>query len=345
MTTSARLRGRPSRQAVFDQFASAMGELSTHGGLPTLDQARPLWDNLWHMDVHHSTAIEGNTLVLREVEALLDRGRAVGAKQLKDYMEVLGYAEAATWVYRQAGDSRDWGHDQIVTMTEIRELHRLTMSRVWDVAPHPAATDQETPGSFRQHEIASFPGGMKPPTYPLVPPMLDAWVAQTNQTGAGLRDGRLIPSEGPRLLAGRHAEFERIHPFLDGNGRTGRLLLNLILVRIGWPPIVILTTQRRRYLDALIRADAKDVDPLAEIIARAAIASMNTLLPTITDTTDLLPLSALADQTTSLAALRQAAIRGRLNAQLDQHGHWRSTRQAVDTYKKQRYRRQADRRA
>ena len=105
MTTSVPARGRPSRQAVFDQFAAAMVDLAANGGLPSPEQARALWDNVWHLDVHHSTAIEGNTLVLREVEALLEQGRAVGAKELKDYMEVLGYAEAASWVYGQAGET------------------------------------------------------------------------------------------------------------------------------------------------------------------------------------------------------------------------------------------------
>ncbi|MCL2316862.1 MAG: Fic family protein [Actinomycetia bacterium] len=337
MTTSARAKGRPSRRGVSDQFAASMVDLARYGGLPALDQARPLWDDLWHLDVHHSTAIEGNTLVFREVESLLETGRAVGAKNLKDYLEVLGYADAAAWVYRQAGPARHSEHDQIVTMTEIRELHRLTMGRVWNVAPHPAANPGESPGSFREHEIAVFPGAMKPPTFPLVPAMLDAWVDRVNQVGGGLRDNRIDWAEGPRIVAACHAEFERIHPFLDGNGRTGRLLLNLIMARIGWPPVVILTSQRRRYLGALASADAGDVGSLAEMIARAAIASMNMLLPSIAGADTLVPLSALADDAMSLPALRQAAIRGRLEARLDQHGQWRSSREAVEAYKTGRY--------
>jgi hypothetical protein len=130
---------------VFEQFAAAMADLAARGGLPPWERARPLWDGLWRLDAHHSTAIEGNTLVWREVEALLEQGRAVGAKALKDYLEVIGYSQAAAWVYQQAGAARDWEHDQLVTVTEIREVHRRTMAQVWEVAPHPAATAQEAP--------------------------------------------------------------------------------------------------------------------------------------------------------------------------------------------------------
>ena len=337
MTNSAAPRGRPSRQAVFEQFAEAMASLKAHG-LPPLEQARPLWDDLWHRDVHNSTAIEGNTLVLREVEALLDQGRVVGAKALRDYLEVLGYAEAATWVYQQAA-APDWEHDQILNLTEVRSVHYRALRRVWEVSPHPAASDQEAPGGFRCHEIAAFPRGMKPPTHPLVPAMVEAWVGRVNRVGEDLRNGLEPLSQGPRLLAECHGEFERIHPFLDGNGRTGRLLLNLMMVRLGWPPIVILKTHQQRYLSALSQADTGNPDPLAEIIARAAIASMNALLPNLISPDDLVTLSALADETLSLPALRQAVRRGRIPAVVDQQGQWRSTRTAVETYKAQRYRR------
>ncbi|MCJ7795468.1 MAG: Fic family protein, partial [Thermoleophilia bacterium] len=103
MTTSSQdraPRGRPSRAAIYQRFGSAIEDLGRHGGLPTPVEAKQLWDDVWHLEAHHSTALEGNTLALREVEQLLDQGRAVGAKELKDYMEVLGYSEAARWVYQ-----------------------------------------------------------------------------------------------------------------------------------------------------------------------------------------------------------------------------------------------------
>ena len=62
-------------------------------------EAEEIWDDLWHQEAHHSTALEGNTLILSEVRKLLDEGRAVGSKELKEYMEVVGYGAAAKWVW------------------------------------------------------------------------------------------------------------------------------------------------------------------------------------------------------------------------------------------------------
>jgi len=78
------------------------------GGLPNPREAADIWRGIWFEEAHHSTAIEGNTLVLREVEALLAQGRAVGDKQLREYMEVKGYADAAEWVYNQAIHPGAW---------------------------------------------------------------------------------------------------------------------------------------------------------------------------------------------------------------------------------------------
>src|SRR5262245_33785904 len=84
--------GRPSRAAVYRRMEEAVRELSDRlGGLPSPTEAEDIWSDIWHQEAHNSTAIEGNTLVLKEVEKLLEEGRAVGAKPLRDYMEVRGY--------------------------------------------------------------------------------------------------------------------------------------------------------------------------------------------------------------------------------------------------------------
>ena len=229
-------RGRPSRDYVLGQVDIGMGDLARAGGLPSADENEQIWRDIWFEEAHNSTAIEGNTLVLKEVKTLLDEGRPVGNKELCEYLDVQGYARAAQWVYAQAttGDGEGWGRSGLVSRPELREVHRLAVGLVWDVCPpdHPPVDPRESAGNWRVHDIAPFPDGMIPPPWTDVDARVGDWLAAA-QAG---------PASGEHLLtylARLHNRFERIHPFRDGNGRTGRLVLNLLLVRNGHPPAVI----------------------------------------------------------------------------------------------------------
>lgn len=333
-------RGRPSRASVYARFEAAAGDLRRLGGLPSPVEAAGIWDDIWHLEAHNSTAIEGNTLVLREVEVLLETGRAVGAKDLKDYLEVSGYGEAAKWVYAQALSPETWQHEDLITITEIRHIHHETMSRVWEVAPHPDAGAQEGPGGFRRHDIQPFDAGMSPPPWTEVPSRLGSWVRSAAEFGVQARSSGVPAGELPLRLAELHCSFERIHPFIDGNGRVGRLVLNLLLVRLGWPPAIIFKRARNRYLSALDRADTGDGGPLAELIARSVLDNLQRLVvPNIAGPVRLVPLQSLASPDISYQALRQAATRGRLEAEIGADGTWRSSRRAVDGYLANRHKR------
>lgn len=327
-------RGRPSRSAVYERLDRALDDLRTrYGGLPSPSESRYVWSDIWHLEAHHSTALEGNTLVLREVEALLERGRAVGAKPLSEYLEVKGYGDAAEWVYAQA-HSVQRGDSPLLTVQEVRRVHHEVMGSVWGISPHPDATDEESPGNFRRHDIRPFDGGMTPPTWSLVPTEVTSWAGAVNETAAALTTPRLkAPDPMPEMFARIHNDFEKLHPFLDGNGRTGRLLMNLVLVRLGFPPVIILKRQRPAYLTALETADRGEYGPLGELLARAMLDNLNRfVLPNVAGPARLVPLPALADASISLTALRAAARRGRLQAEQDSRGEWLSTRRAVQDY-------------
>ena len=329
-------RGRKSRQAIYAQLNQGVEELRSRlGGLPSPIEAEDIWGDIWFQEAHNSTAIEGNTLVLREVEVLLREGRAIGDKQLAEYLEVRGYADAAGWVYQQGLSPGEWTGADLITMTELRHVHTMAMSKVWDVAPHPDAGPEEGPGAFRRHNIRPFPGGMRPPDWPEVHALTTDWIKRAKRLGKG-------EEPFPERLAVIYAEFERIHPFLDGNGRAGRLIVNLILIRLGYPPAIIRKAERTRYLNALRRADAGDPAPLGEFLARAIIDTlMRFIVPAVAGPARLVPLAALADRNLSVRALRAAAERGRLRAQRDERGQWRSTRNWVEEYRANRYRRES----
>lgn len=327
------MAGRPSRGEIYGRLEEAIRELRERlGGLPNPVEAEGIWTTIWYEEAHNSTAIEGNTLVLKQVERLLADGVAVGDKELREYLEVQGYATAARWVYGQALEPGAWSTGELLTITEVREVHATALGPVWDVAPHPNASKREAPGSFREHDIHPFPGGMRPPPWPEVPAAVRAWLDCLKE----------IPS-APRpieAVAAAHNTFERIHPFLDGNGRTGRLLLNLILVRLGYAPAIVYKRDRLKYLAALRAADTGDNGPLGEMLARAVLDNLyRFVVPAVAGPNRLVPLAALTSSAMSEGALRVAANRGRLRAQRGQDGQWRSTRAWVDEYTASRHKR------
>lgn len=327
-------RGRPSRSAVAARLDVEVSELwNSLGGLPSPSEAADVWRGIWFEEAHHSTAIEGNTLVLKQVEALLEQGRAVGNKELGEYLEVKGYADAAEWVYKQAIEPFGTSDRELITLTEVRHVHHTAMTPVWNVAPHPDAAPEESPGNFRRHDIRPFPDGMAPPSWPLVTADVAGWIATANALEPRTV---LFPEE----LANLHCRFEQVHPFLDGNGRTGRLLINLILVRLGYPPVIIYKRQRSGYLRAIRKADAGSPGPLGELLAKGIIDNLHRFaIPAVAGPNRLVPLAALANKNISAAALRTAATRGALQADQGADGHWKSTRNWVAEYLRNRYQR------
>lgn len=171
---------------------------------------------------YNSNAIEGNTLTLRETDLVL-RGLTIDQKPLKDHMEAVGHKEAFDYVRELVQNN--------VPISEriIKEIHFLVL-----------ADKKDDRGVYRRVPVRIMGAHHEP-----VQPFLIA--SKMEQL---LRDFAESIEHIVTKLARFHIEFEGIHPFIDGNGRTGRLLVNLELMKAGYPPIDIKFTDRIMYYNA-----------------------------------------------------------------------------------------------
>lgn len=287
--------GRPSVEDVLGRLDEEVDLLHQHlGGLPRAVEADQILRQIWIDDVHNSTAIEGNTMTRAQVENVVER-REIQA-DLTEALDVEGYAEAADWVYRHAADY------QGVPVSVVSEVHKRIVQLAWHLDP-PVTHDE--PGEWRRSDVKV--GRVKVSIPPAIPADLGDW----SQSTAQLADGHPVVH-----AAVHHAWLERIHPFVDGNGRVGRLILNFMLIQRGYPPAVILKQHRLQYLKALRIADAGNPNPLAEVVARSVSGALSRLLiPGLAGDAKLIPLSALAAEGPYTADyLRQLALSGRLKA-------------------------------
>ena len=173
---------------------------------------------------YSSNAIEGNTLTRSETAIVLEKGITIGGKPLRDHMEAIGHKDALDYV-RQVAASPD-----PIRENDIRQIHSLVVGRV----------DPQSAGRYSdaQRLISGTP--YVPPTPAEVVPLMGdfgRWLAKAPATA--------------ETAVTAHERLVTIHPFGDGNGRTGRLLMNLVLMRGGYPPVVIGPEHRTAYNDGL----------------------------------------------------------------------------------------------
>ena len=207
---------------------------------------------------YNSNAIEGNTLTLRETQVVLE-GVTVGGKSLREHLEAINHREAIGAVEDliQSGKTMtDW---------DVRGLHQIVLK---GIAPEHA-------GRYRTENVAIVGASHTPPAAVLVPERMDAlmqWISgpesQAQHTVA--------------RAAEFHTRFVEIHPFLDGNGRTGRLLMNAMLMQEGYPPAVIRKENRSTYYDALDHACVtKDYTAITRLVAEETLRSLDSYLEVV----------------------------------------------------------------
>lgn len=193
---------------------------------------------------YNSNAIEGNTLTLFETKVVLENGVTIKGKPLKDHLEIINHKEAIDFIEELVRK------DCLLTEYNIKSIHHLILKEI----------DSSNAGKYRQKNV--FISGAKHihPNYIVVPFEMQKLMENYKKWR------NLHPIIRACYL---HGEFVKIHPFVDGNGRTARLLLNFELIKNGYPPVIIKNEDRAEYYDALDKAHTTyDYSDFIEIIRK-----------------------------------------------------------------------------
>ena len=270
---------------------------------------------------YNSNAIEGNCLTLKETFLVLSEGITVRNKPLKDHLEARDHYEALEYMADLVA------HDKKHTFSQqlVRTLHGLVVKD----------TVREEAGKYRTTEVRITGSSHRPPLALDVPHKMQDLIQRY------AHQPKTHPVEQAALL---HHEFVHIHPFVDGNGRTGRLIMNVLLMQHGYPLAVILKNDRAKYYRALSQSDRGDKTALVRLVAQCVERSLDIYLKTLTPQqkgskpSKDMTLSQIAQKTKYSAKYLNLLVRqGRLEARKEGR-NWVSSLEALRRYEDTRLR-------
>lgn len=265
--------------------------------------------------IYNSNAIEGSTLTLRETQLILETGMTIGGKSLREHFEVINHKDAIEYMESLANQGEP------ITF-HVRQIHKLVLSQI----------DDENAGQYRKTQVRIVGAQHVPPESWDIPHRMADWENWLKDS-----EKKIHPVE---LAALAHHRLTEIHPFIDGNGRTARLVMNLILFRHGYPPAIILRVNRKQYYGVLMQADSGKTEPLVNFVGRAVERSLTLYLEASTPKMkrplpdeQWIPLAkAAAGSPYTQEYLSLLARQGRLEA-IKRGRVWYTTRKAVKAYR------------
>lgn len=205
---------------------------------------------------YNSNAIEGNTLNRRETALVIEKGITVKGKTLTEHLEATNHAEAIDYVKDLAINAERTD----LTKPDVLDIHKLILQKI----------DDSNAGKYRNIPVAISGSDVELPDPLKIPELMDdffTWLKGKN-------------TDHPAIIAAdAHYKLVRIHPFVDGNGRTARLLMNLLLMQAGYPITVIGNDRREEYINALEKAHLSgDMDDFYMLIMKAVDSSLDVYL-------------------------------------------------------------------
>jgi len=269
---------------------------------------------------YNSNAIEGNSLTLKETFLVINEGLTVKGKPLKDHLEAKDHHAALEYLYNLIDQKKELQISEYL----IKNLHQIIMQE----------TEKDWAGKYRNAKVVIGGANHAPIDALQVPKKMEGLIIWFNRE----KNKKHIVE----LTAIFHHKLVYIHPFFDGNGRIARLVMNLLLMQAGYPLVVILKNDRKKYYNVLSQADDGEYEPLVKFFTQAVERSLDIYLKTLSPSSkkqeDFISLSELAKKTRfSAKYLNLLARQGKLEAHKESR-LWLSSEQAVGRYLKNRKR-------
>jgi len=209
---------------------------------------------------YNSNAIEGNSLTLKETYLVINEGLTIKGKPLKDHLEANNHQEALDYL----DDLTNINKKNTISENLIRLLNQIVQQNI----------DKEWAGKYRNSDVIIGGSNHKPPEALEIPKMMKNLIVWLKNN-----EKKLNPIELASIL---HHKLVFIHPFFDGNGRTSRLIMNIILMRSGFPLVVVMKNDRKKYYRTLSLADKGNYEPFINFISRATERTLDIYLKTLT---------------------------------------------------------------
>jgi Fic family protein len=231
-------------QTTFERLYEKKQVLQTSRPLPpiALNKIRESLSIEW---TYNSNSIEGNTMSLRETQMVIQEGITIKGKSLREHFETHNHDKAIDYLYSIIND------DYNLRSIDILSLHGLVLRSIED----------DFAGRIRNGGVRITGANFTPPNANKVPDLLDELIDFVNKNPLNLND--------IELATVFHHKLVWIHPFFDGNGRTVRLAMNLLLMRCGFPPAIILKNDRKKYYDALNQANGGNYQKLILLMCQS----------------------------------------------------------------------------
>ena len=247
---------KESQQPLLEKLSGRVQEMRKAGKL-TAETLRHIRGYFRIKSIYHSNAIEGNALDIGETKLVVEQGLTLTGKPLKDQAEAKNLSEALVFLEELIDDS-----SKPLTETDVRTLHQLVLRGI----------DDNNAGKYRAVPVQISGSDYPPPAPESVPAQMQefgAWLADVSvaNDNYGLSDAILY-------AAAAHTWFVSIHPFIDGNGRVARLIMNLVLMRYAFPIAIVTKEDRMRYYDALEESQASDLSPFISLVVECIEESL-----------------------------------------------------------------------